>query len=68
MTNQNDDDPIVAEVHQAREALLARFDNDLSALVKHLQQRTAEDAQAGHPTIDLPPRRPVNWSDTKKAG
>jgi hypothetical protein len=70
MTDQkeHDDDPIVAEVRQAREALLARFNNDLTALVKHLQQGTDEDARAGLPVADLPPRRPANWPQPKKVG
>jgi hypothetical protein len=65
---QPDDDPVVAEIRQARETLLARFNYDLRALVKHLQQATEEDARAGLPVADPPPRRPANWPEPKKVG
>lgn len=68
MTNEYEDDPIVAEVRKARQDLLARFNNDLEALVQHLQLQTLEDTRAGHPTVDLPPRRPTNWQPSKKVG
>ncbi len=65
----HDEDPIITEVRQAREALLTRFNGDLDALVTYLQQRTDEDTRAGRPVIARPPRRPRNWTPaTKKVG
>jgi hypothetical protein len=33
------DDPIVDEVRKIREDIFKKYDNDLAALVKHLQRR-----------------------------
>ena len=52
------EDPIVEEVRQARAELFAKFNNDLDALVKHLQELTAAEERAGRKIVQLPPRRP----------
>jgi hypothetical protein len=64
-----EDNPIIAEVRKAREALLAKHNNDLDAMVADLQRRTEADRQAGRRVVSLPPRRPAGWSESaKKAG
>ena len=52
------DDPIVAEVHQVRQQIMAEFDNDLEALVAHLQTRREADRQRGFPEAPLPQSTP----------
>jgi hypothetical protein len=49
------EDPIVKETRTAREELLARFNNDLTALCEYLRQKERE-----HPdrVVTLEPRRP----------
>ena len=49
-------DPIVEEVHQVREQILARYGGDLHALVKDAQRRTDEAASARR-AIASPPLR-----------
>ncbi len=51
-----DDDPIVQEVRQARQAYAARFNYDLAAMVADLQRRTEEARLAGREVVSLPPR------------
>ena len=36
-------DPIVEEIHQVRERLLAQFDGDLSKYVDHLMKEQSQD-------------------------
>ena len=65
----NEDDPIVAEVRQAREALSAKYNHDLAAMVADLQKRTEQARLAGRKVVSFPPRRPRGWNEpTKKAG
>ena len=52
-----DDDPIVAEVRRVREQLFAQFNYDLSALVKHVQEKTEEAHRAGRKVVSLSPNR-----------
>jgi hypothetical protein len=61
------DDPIVAEVRRAREELLARFDNDLGALVKFLQscEREAVNPSA---VQSAPTNRKAEVPPDKKVG
>jgi hypothetical protein len=49
------DDPIVAEVRKARDEYARRFDYDLDAICKDLQQR---QAQSGRKVVSFPPKRP----------
>ena len=49
------EDPIVKETRVAREALLERFNYDLDALCKYLE----ENVQTGKPAVTLKPRRPA---------
>jgi hypothetical protein len=50
------EDPIVDEVHRAREQILARYGGDLHALVKDAQRRTEAAARSGR-AVASPPRR-----------
>jgi hypothetical protein len=59
-------DPIVEEVRRAREALLARFNGDLHALVQDVRRREAE---SGRRVVHLPPRLPAErLTNSKRAG
>ena len=49
------DDPIVAEVRKAREALLAAADYDLEKLCQRLRQ---EQSLSGRKVVTRSPRRP----------
>jgi hypothetical protein len=49
------DDPIVAEVRKARDEYARRFDYDLDAICRDLQQR---QAQSGRKVVSFPPKRP----------
>ena len=50
-------DPIVAETRRIRELRAARFDFDISRIVKDAQDR---DAAGDRKVVRLPPRRPVS--------
>jgi hypothetical protein len=60
-----EDNPIIQEIREARERLLAEFNGDLSALAKEMQRRTEEAARAGRKVVSMPPRRP---EPSKKVG
>jgi hypothetical protein len=49
------DDPIVAEVRKARDEYARRFNYDLDAICKDLQQK---QLQSGRKLVAFPPRRP----------
>jgi hypothetical protein len=49
-----DEDPIVAEVRQVREAHAARFGHDLTSIVRDIQER---ERASGQTFVSLPPRR-----------
>ena len=49
------DDPIVAEVRKARDEYARRFNYDLDAICKDLQEK---QAQSGSEVVSFPPRRP----------
>jgi hypothetical protein len=66
--NQHDD-PIVSEVRQAGANLFKRFNNDLEAVFKHLQDQTEAAAQQGRIVVGLPPSRVEPRRDvSKRAG
>lgn len=48
-------DPIVEETRKLRDELASRFNYDLEALCRYLQERDAADPR---PVADLPPRAP----------
>jgi hypothetical protein len=48
------DDPIVREVREIREQILAEFDYDLTAYVRYLGARQEEARQKGHVIISTP--------------
>jgi hypothetical protein len=67
--DENEDDPIVAEVRQVREELAKRFNYDLKAICEDARRRTEEARLAGRKVVSLPPRRPEGWTKpAKKAG
>ncbi|MGD0897955.1 MAG: hypothetical protein ABR915_08960 [Thermoguttaceae bacterium] len=49
------DDPIVAEVRNARDEYARRFNYDLDAICKDLEQR---QSQSGRNVVSFPPKRP----------
>ncbi len=49
------DDPIVAEVRQARDDYAKRFNYDLDAICRDLQQK---QQQSGRRVVSFPPKRP----------
>jgi len=63
------ENPIVDEIHEIRQQMLARYGGDLDALMRDAQKRTEEAARAGRKVVALPPRRPQSpIADPKKAG
>ena len=63
-----DDDPIVAEVRAAREALAMQFNGDLKALFEHARKTTEQHARAGHAVIEPPAPGLMPTVAGKKAG
>ena len=51
------DDPIVDEVRAARDEYARRFNYDLDAICRDLQQK---QAQSGRKLVSFPPRRPTS--------
>ena len=51
------EDPIVAEVRQARDDYAKRFNYDLDAICRDLQQK---QQQPGRKLVSFPPKRPRN--------
>jgi len=49
------DDPSVAEVRKARDEYARRFNYDLDAICKDLQER---QSQSGRNVVSFPPKRP----------
>ena len=49
------EDPIVAEVRKARDEYARRFNYDLDAICKDLQQKQVE---SGRKVVSFPPKRP----------
>ncbi len=49
-------DPIVEEIHRIREQIAAKFNYDMEAIVRHLQQRQRESGA----TVVRRESRPVN--------
>jgi len=50
-------DPIVEEIHKAREVLAKRFDNDLRAICADARKR---QGQHGHPVVQPAPKPATN--------
>lgn len=48
------EDPIVAEVHRIRRAIMAEFDNDLAAYFRHIQALEKAERERGVPYVDGP--------------
>jgi hypothetical protein len=48
------EDPIVAEVHQIRQQIMAKFNGDLEAYVAYLQTRWEDDRLRGFREASLP--------------
>ena len=58
------DDPIVAEVRDARDEYARRFHYDLDAICKDLQHK---QLQSGRKLVGFPPRRPTPGSPARIA-
>lgn len=50
------EDPIVAEVHRARQAIFAQFDNDMGAYLRYIREQEEEARQRGREVITVPLR------------
>ncbi len=48
------EDPIVAEVHRARQAIFARFDNDMGAYLRYIREQEEEERKSGREIITAP--------------
>ena len=59
------DDPIMAEVRATRDRLAARFDYDLEAIFRHIQER---EARSGLTYVTYPPRRPASADGVQDSG
>ena len=67
--DQPDDDPVVAEVRQAREQYAARFNFGLRAIFDNLRRHAQDELRTGETAASLPPRRPPGWVEqAKRAG
>lgn len=58
------DDPIVAEVRRARDEYAKRFNYDLDAICRDLQDK---QQQSGRKLVSFPPRRPKTASSRADA-
>ena len=64
-------DPVVDHVHRVREAIRARFDGDLQAVIADARQRQGADGRKVIRGTPLPPnrrRRPEIAETEKRAG
>ena len=59
------DDPIMAEVRATRDKLAARFNYDLEAIFRHLQE---QEARSGLTYVPCPPRRPASADAAQESG
>jgi hypothetical protein len=50
------EDPIVAEVHRARQAIFAQFDNDIGAYLRYIREQEEEERKRGREIISTPLR------------
>lgn len=55
----DDEDEIMAELHQIRREMLVEFPTD-EALFRAMKAHEAEGIRQGRPVVSLPPRRPGN--------
>ena len=64
------DNPIVEEIHRIREEMLAEFNGDLRALMKHAQERTrqSQNASAVSPSVSSRPTTPHVDEAKRKVG
>ena len=58
------EDPIVAEVRQARDEYAKRFNYDLDAICRDLQNK---QTQSGRKIVSFPPKRPRTASSPADA-
>jgi hypothetical protein len=63
-----DDDPIVAEVRAAREAIALQFNGDLKELFEYARRTTELHVRAGHTVIEPPPNGVKASLDLRDAG
>jgi hypothetical protein len=48
-------DPIVDDIHKVREAYAAKFNNNIAAMVRDLQEKAKERQLGGKLVIAMPP-------------
>lgn len=60
-----DTDPIIEEIHQTRDKIAARFNNDLEAIAEDARKR---QAASGRKPVALPPRPPEPSPSTRQVG
>ena len=58
------DDPIMAELRAARDRLAARFNYDVEAIFRHIQER---EARSGLTHVPCPPRPPASAAGESRA-
>ena len=58
------DDPIMAELRAARDRLAARFNYDVEAIFRHIQER---EARSGLTYVPCPPRPPAPAASESRA-
>lgn len=66
--DNEDDDPVVAEVRRAREQLLAECGGDLNALIEQTRRKTEELAKQGWKVASGTPSMSARPLLKKKAG
>ena len=66
--DQPDEDPIVAEVRAAREAIAAEFNYDLKAICEDARRQTEDAARAGRVVAAPPASTPDAHNSTRKVG
>ena len=59
-----DENPIIAEIREARERLLAKYDGDFDRLIDDLQRASA----AAGRTVESPLKQNAESAQPKKAG
>jgi hypothetical protein len=55
------EDPIMAELRQIREEMLAECGGDMDVFFQRIKAAEDEEARKGRVIVSLPPRRPVGY-------
>jgi len=57
------EDPIVAEIHEIRQRIMAEFNHDLGAYMEHLTALEEDERRRGRKIVDLPAKAVVPPAD-----